>query len=186
MNIFDLFDDSTRPKAPPIAGATLEHRLAGRKLAFIHEMHIAALDETKAMMEKVQADELQAVRLADHIGSLQLVQNYRMFGNLCGRECQFLDFHHTSEDREIFPTLRTMGGEGLKNVIDRLAAEHVVVHELLEQLADQVVDIQAEPGPRTFAKAKKTFDLLYKTIRSHFEYEQSELEEALGFYEIPL
>lgn len=56
MKVFDLLDDKTRPKAPPIPGATLAHRMTGKKLAMIHEMHVVALDETRAMMDMIWPD----------------------------------------------------------------------------------------------------------------------------------
>jgi len=185
MNIFDIFDENKRPKAPPIPGATPAHRTAGKKLAMIHGMHLAALDETQAMMERVVAGERQVNELATQINSMELMGNYRHFGNLCGRECQFLDFHHTSEDNEIFPVLNANGGDGLKQVIARLTEEHLVVHELLESLATTVSDLLDKPGPDTFARTQETFTLLSRVVRSHFDYEQTELEEALGFYAVP-
>jgi predicted glycoside hydrolase/deacetylase ChbG (UPF0249 family) len=182
MNVFDILDGSTRPKAPAIAGATPEHRLAGRKLAAIHDMHMSALDETKAMMKLVEAGGSQVARLVDQIDALELAKNYRRFGNLCGRECQFLDYHHTSEDLEIFPVLRARGGEAMNLVVARLTQEHAVVGELLEELAAKATTLRANPGRDSFLSAKTTFELLYSVIRSHFGYEQAELEEALGFY----
>jgi hypothetical protein len=186
MKVFDLLDDKTRPKAPPIPGATLAHRMTGKKLAMIHEMHVVALDETRAMMDMVEAGEIAAGELAEHIGSLELLKNYRAFGNLCGRECQFLDFHHRAEDEEFFPVLHANGDEGMKRVVERLGDEHRIIGQILDELSANVALILTQPGPDTFSVTKTTFDVLYKVIRSHFSYEQAELEEALGFYSIPL
>lgn len=185
MNVFDIFDENTRPKAPPIPGATPAHRMAGRKLEMIHGMHLSALDETAAMMERVVVGESQVGDLATQINSMRLMSNYRQFGNLCGRECRFLEFHHMSEDNEIFPVIYANGGDGLKRVIARLTEEHLLVHELLESLATNVSDLLAQPGPDTFARTQETFTLLSRLVRSHFDYEQTELEEALGFYAVP-
>ncbi|WP_245500081.1 hemerythrin domain-containing protein [Rhizobium leguminosarum] len=186
MKVFALLDDKTRPKAPPIPGATLAHRMTGRKLAMIHEMHIVALDETMAMMDMVEAGEIAAGELAEHIDSLELLKNYRAFGSLCGRECQFLDFHHRTEEEEFFPVLHANGDEGMKRVVERLADEHRIIGQILDELSANVALILTQPGPDTFSVTKTTFDVLYKVIRSHFSYEQAELEEALGFYSIPL
>jgi iron-sulfur cluster repair protein YtfE (RIC family) len=182
MNVFDLFDKSQRPKAPPIPGATELHRSAGRRLAEIHEMHLLALEETKSMMDQVQHGEDNAKNLAEHVASLELFENYRRFGNLCGRECQFLDFHHTSEDNEIFPAIALNGSEGLRRVIARLSEEHSVIHKLLEALAMNVTDLWADPSATNFARTRETYQDLYKAVRSHFSYEQAELEEAIGYY----
>ncbi|MBW9118203.1 hemerythrin domain-containing protein [Rhizobium cauense] len=148
----------------------------------IHEMHIAALEETKSMMDRVQSGEDSTGSLAQQVTSLELLENYRRFGNLCGRECQFLDFHHTSEDNEIFPTIAEKGGEGLKRVIARLSEEHAAVHQLLKTLAMNVVVLHADPGPENFARTRETFEVLYEAILSHFGYEQAELAEAIDYY----
>ena len=39
-----------------------------------------------------------------------------------------------------------------------------------------------EPGRETFAELKAAFLALERFVRSHFGYEQEELEEALGYY----
>lgn len=152
----------------------------------IHAMHVVALDETKEMMERVEDSEIDASDLANKIASLELVANYREFGNLCGRECQFLDFHHNSEDTQIFPLLSAKGDDSLRRVVDRLMQEHTIVHELLVDLDRHVRAIAQDPRAETFAAAKQTFEQLYKFVRSHFGYEEGELEEALGFFDVPL
>jgi hemerythrin-like domain-containing protein len=129
---------------------------------------------------------MNASDLASKIASLELIKNYRDFGNLCGRECQFLDFHHTSEDEQIFPLLVAKGDDSLKRVVNRLMQEHTIVHELLLTLDEDVRAIMQKPCSETFAAAKQTFEQLYRFVRSHFGYEEGELEEALGFFDVPL
>lgn len=181
-----ILDDRDRPKAPPIAGATPEHRKAGGRLRLIHKMHIAALDETRQMMEFVEAGQAGVDGLASHIDTMGLTANIRSFGSLCGRECQFLEFHHTAEDQEIFPVLYGEGSEGLRRVIERLSLEHGLVHRLIERLAANVEGIKKDPTPQTFAIAKDTFARLYDVVISHFGYEEGELEEALGYHGVAL
>ena len=129
---------------------------------------------------------MNASDLASKIASLELIKNYRDFGNLCGRECQFLDFHHTSEDEQIFPLLVAKGDDSLKRVVNRLMQEHTIVHELLLTLDEDVRAIMQKPCSETFAAAKQTFEQLYRFVRSHFGYEEGELEEALGFFDVAL
>lgn len=182
MNVFDLLEDDTRPRAPPIPQATPADRMAGKRLAMIHAMHIDALNETKAMMLKVEAGELDAGTLATKIETLDMMRNYVRFGNLCGRECEFLNYHHSAEDGDIFPVILAGASDGVKAVIERLMQEHDVIHELLLTLSQNVTALLADPGAETFAQAKETFCLIDRVVRSHFGYEQTELEEALGFY----
>jgi iron-sulfur cluster repair protein YtfE (RIC family) len=182
MNVFDLLNDETRPKAPPIPGATMADRTAGRRLALIHDMHLEALDETMDMMRQVEAGEARIEEFAEHLDTLEMTKNYAKFGNLYGRECKFSDFHHTAEDTTIFPVIYANGSDGMRRVIARLAEEHVVIHELLVKLAGHVAAIRARPGPETFSEAKATLLVLDQVVRSHFGYEQNQLEEAIGYY----
>ena len=43
-----------------------------------------------------------------------------------------------------------------------------------------------EPGRETFAALKASFLALDRVVHSHFGYEQEELEEALGYFAVPL
>jgi hypothetical protein len=180
-----LLDDATRPKAPKIEGITPAQRRQGKRLALIHEHHLEQMNEVRWVMEQVEAGEQSAETLLEVISSLQMAANYRVFGNLCGRECQMLTLHHTIEDQSIFPALRH-GSDGLTKVVDRLAQEHLIIHQLLEALHDKAVNAVREPGRETFAALKAAFLALDRVVRSHFGYEQEELEEALGYFGIPL
>jgi hypothetical protein len=180
-----LLDDATRPKAPKIEGITPAQRRQGKRLALIHEHHLEQMNEVRWVMEQVEAGEQSAETLLEAISSLQMAANYRVFGNLCGRECQMLTLHHTIEDQSIFPALRH-GSDGLTKVVDRLAQEHLIIHQLLEALHDKAVNAVREPGRETFAALKAAFLALDRVVRSHFGYEQEELEEALGYFGIPL
>lgn len=180
-----LLDDATRPKAPKIEGITPAQRRQGKRLALIHEHHLEQMNEVRWVMEQVEAGEQSAETLLEAISSLQMAANYRVFGNLCGRECQMLTLHHTIEDQSIFPALRH-GSDGLTKVVDRLAQEHLIIHQLLEALHDKAVNAVREPGRETFAALKAAFLALDRVVRSHFGYEQEELGEALGYFGIPL
>jgi hypothetical protein len=183
--LIDLLDDDTRPKAPRIEGVTEAQRWHGKRLAQIHEMHLHQMTYVRHVMEHIEAGEEGAEALGEAIGGLQMRNNYRAFGNLCGQECQMLTFHHTAEDEYIFPALME-GGEGLRKVVERLGAEHDVIHQLLEEFETRVAALIADPSPDTFARVKEAFETLEKVVKSHFGYEQTELEEALGFMNVPL
>jgi iron-sulfur cluster repair protein YtfE (RIC family) len=178
-------DDSTRPKAPKIEGITPAQRLRGKRLALIHDYHLEQTNQVRWVMEQVEAGEESVATLLDAISSLQMTANYRLFGNLCGRECQMLSLHHTIEDESIFPVLQ-QGSEGLRKVVDRLSQEHSIIHRLLQTLEDNARNAVKEPSPETFSELKAAFLALERFVRSHFGYEQEELEEALGYFAIPL
>jgi hypothetical protein len=180
-----LLDDATRPKAPKIDGVTPEQRRRGKRLALIHDFHLEQMGEVRWMMAQVEAGAESAGRLREAISTLQMAANYRLFGNLCGRECQMLTLHHSIEDHSIFPLLRE-GSQGLRRVVDRLSAEHGIIHRLLLALEDHADETVNTPGPESFARLKAAFLALDRVVRSHFGYEQEELEEALGYFAVPL
>ena len=180
-----LLDDTTRPKAPKIEGVTPVQRRIGRRLALIHAHHLEQMHHVRWVMEQVEAGEQNAAKLLDAISSMQMTANYRLFGNLCGRECQMLTLHHTIEDQHMFPALRQASGT-LKEVVDRLSQEHVIIHQLLETLEAAAITAITKPGGEIFSELKTVFLALERFVRSHFGYEQEELEEALGYYDIPL
>lgn len=111
------------------------------------------------------------------------MHNYRRFGALCGQHCQIIEMHHSIEDQAIFPHLSAKSA-ALKPVIDRLIAEHEVVHALLLKLVDELQQLVSGPSPAQFARAKEVYEALEKLLISHFGYEEQEIGDALGVYEV--
>lgn len=176
-------DEATRPSAPAIPGATEQDRAAGRQLAAIHAAYLAELDALEGLLSAVERGEASAGAVSAAVGSLTLERNYRQFGTLCGRQCYVLTMHHTIEERHMFPAISARAAPGLLAVIERLQAEHVVVHQLLERLSEASLALGAQAGPAEFAATRDTFRALLKVVRSHFRYEETELAEAIGVYD---
>src|ERR1700678_554301 len=151
--VITLLDDSTRPKAPKIEGITPSQRRIGKRLALIHAHHLEQMNHVRWVMEQVEAGEQNAAKLLDAISSMQMTANYRLFGNLCGRECQMLTLHHTIEDQHLFQPLRQASGT-LKQVVDRLSREHLIIHQLLEALELAAMNATSKPGSETFSELK--------------------------------
>jgi predicted glycoside hydrolase/deacetylase ChbG (UPF0249 family) len=180
----DLADlkEAERPKAPPIEGVTDLQRRQGRQLAAIHRMHLMQMGQVRKMMQDIASGSVAPAALAQALPEMEMTRNYRQFGTLCGQECQFLDYHHGAEEHRVFPHLEGRGSDGLRAVIDKLRQEHEVVHALLERLYADAVRLVQSPGADAFEEAKATFEALERVVRSHFGYEEDELEEALGVY----
>ena len=178
-----LTDDSTRPHAPNIPGVTESQRRQGRRLALFHEMHLRELSKVRRAMAGVFAGEGTAEDLLVTISTMQMFGNMRQFGNLCGAACEMLTGHHMIEDEYVFPALRGKTA-GLNKVVERLMAEHLVIHDLLARLEAAARALITEPGAATAKGLRAEFNQLEAFVMSHFGYEQTELEEALGFYEI--
>jgi hemerythrin-like domain-containing protein len=179
LNRVTLLDDSKRPKAPKIEGLNAFQRSRGQRLKWFHDHHRAQLAEVSRALEA-----LDAAALSEQVGKLDMSANYRMFGNLCGQECQMLIGHHGIEDAHMFPLLHEEGSVGVKKVVERLMAEHLVVHELIEELEQRAWACLQNPSAETFAEAKETFLVLNTCVRSHFGYEETELEDALSVIDV--
>ena len=184
MSTITILDDSTRPKAPRIKGLSPFQEWQGKRLALIHRMHLEEMDHTRRIMEQIEAGEARLADLGDAVSSLNMAESYRAFGNLCGRECQLLTFHHMAEDQAVFPVLDRQGSEGLRKVVERLRAEHDVIHALLEELQAAARAAVSRADAKSFAILKESLARLDRTVRSHFGYEEVELEQALGFHEV--
>jgi len=90
--------------------------------------------------------------------------------------------HHTLEDQAVFPHLRARE-PGLGPVIDRLASEHEIIHDVLEDLDAELVALLARPGE--FTRLQQAADVLTDVLLSHLAYEEAQLVEPLarhGFY----
>ncbi|MEV6398540.1 nitroreductase/quinone reductase family protein [Streptomyces sp. NPDC051907] len=96
----------------------------------------------------------------------------------CLAFCQSLEFHHTSEDAHLFPT---MAGHHphLREAFDRLSAEHRTVSRIQNELAALLADIRTA-DPRRF---RVELDRMTRELTAHLDYEEEMLLPPLA--EIP-
>lgn len=177
-----VVDQGHRPKMPKLAAAQDHHRRQGRQLAAIHRMHLRDMAQIGQLIPMIANGERPPAELKSALGNLDLAQNMRLFGNLCGRECQVLTFHHNAEEDMIFPQLEQQNIDALTQVVARLRQEHLVVHELLLRLEAAAQTIITSPIAENFAQTRVIFEQLWTCVLSHFRYEETELQEALGLY----
>lgn len=174
LNRITLLDNSKRPKAAKIENLTPAQRQQGRRLSLFHNYHREQLREVESAMVHIDAS------LLTKISELDMRHNFKVFGNMCGQECQMLSGHHGIEDQAMFPILHEAGDAGLKKVVERLMSEHSVVHELIEELEAKANEAISNPTPETYTNLKSTFADLNTCVQSHFGYEETELEDALA------
>ncbi|QQA41813.1 hemerythrin domain-containing protein [Pelagovum pacificum] len=176
-------DEAGRPKAPPVPGATDHDRRRGLHLAAIHRGHLMEMHRLAQILDQVAAGVPGAAdQLADAVPAMEMVRNMQAVGTLCGRECQMLTFHHDIEEAQMFPGLDSVGNAGLSAVVAKLKAEHLVVHELIDLLAADAETLRRDPSAEALKRARESFEALGRVVRSHFGYEETELQEALGHY----
>lgn len=179
----EFLDDATRPTAPRLEGLTEAQRESGRHLKLIHDHLRENMRVLGALIERASAGEVSASEVAEATADMTMVTNFRRFGNLCGQYCQFVHTHHSIEDHSVFPPLAAKS-EALRKVTERLAAEHVVVHELLVRLIGALNTLVGQPTRANFDAAKTIYEALERVLLSHLGYEEDQIGDALGYYGI--
>jgi len=183
LPLHDLtIDEASRPTAPKVAAATDMHRRKGRQLAAIHRHYLMEMAQIGAVLERIEAKDTPPEHLKKIVLSLDMAENFRVFGSLCGRECQVLKFHHDIESSDMFPRLEAAGGDMFQQIVAKLLSEHEVVHELIIRLGRAAEELATDPNEANFIGASQVYRKLEEVVRSHFGYEEAELEEAIGYY----
>jgi alkanesulfonate monooxygenase SsuD/methylene tetrahydromethanopterin reductase-like flavin-dependent oxidoreductase (luciferase family) len=157
------------------------HSGAGAHLVEVHDGLRAELTRLRDIVEQVVVGEEQAHRARNAINELTMRQNNWTLGAYCAQYCRFVTGHHGLEDRSVFPHLRR-SDPALTPVLDRLESEHLVIHDVLEQLDEALVGLvsgTASTNGGGTAELKRVVDLLSTTLLEHLSYEESELVTAL-------
>jgi predicted glycoside hydrolase/deacetylase ChbG (UPF0249 family) len=178
-----FLDDSTRPPIPELPGLQDHQRLAGEHLKMIHDHLRDNMVTLGRLIERAGAGTASAADVAAETGDLVMVSNYRRFGTLCGQYCQFVHGHHSIEDQALFPALARQG-PAFKAIADRLQAEHVVVHRLLEKLIDALIALADAPDRQKFDDTVEVYRALEKVLLSHLGYEEEAIGDALGYFDV--
>lgn len=179
----NLIDDATRPKGPPLPELTPQQRQPGKHLAMIHEQFRQNMRIIQEMMTYAAEGAISAKELRTAAEAMPMLQNYRQFGNLCGQHCQIITMHHSIEDRMLFPRV-SQKAEALRPVIEQLIAEHEIIHTLIDQLTAALETLVETPEKSNYDNAIKAYTNLERVLLSHFKYEEAEIGDALGYYDI--
>jgi hypothetical protein len=180
-----VLDEASRPttsEPPPEVSFTARGTLVGGHLVDVHEHYRGELGELRGLLERVAQGATTAGHARSELNQFALRANNWTFGGLCQRQCLALEEHHLAEDGSIFPHLRRRQ-PSLHPVLDRLAAEHQVIGEVLEDIDAALIHLAQNPtevGP-----ISEAVDLLTDTMLSHFAYEERELIAPLaqhGFF----
>jgi len=178
-----FLDDATRPKVAKLTGLTEAQRAPGEHLREIHDHLRDNMQTIRVLIERAAEGLATPAEVARETGDLMMVANFRRFGNLCGQYCQLVHMHHSLEDAHVFPVLASQS-EGYRRVAERLEAEHRVVHQLLLRQIDALNALVEAPGPENFAAAREVFEALERVLLSHLGYEEDQIGDALGYFEI--
>jgi alkanesulfonate monooxygenase SsuD/methylene tetrahydromethanopterin reductase-like flavin-dependent oxidoreductase (luciferase family) len=180
-----VWDESTRPVAPPAPAGhphTARSQAIGRHLLDVHDHLRAELAQLRDLLERVRQGSETAGRVRALLNDMTMRQNNWTLGAYCAAYCTLVSQHHGLEDTSIFPHLRRADA-GLAPVIDRLEAEHVAIHSVVDGLDRALVNHIRAPGD--FGEVQDALDLLPDTLVSHLAYEEQQIMEPIaryGFY----
>ena len=178
------WDESARPHREPPADATYTDlgRQAGQHLIDVHDMLRRELEELRGLVAEVREGAMTAGAARSALNQMAMRQNDWTLGAFCSRYCRVVASHHSIEDASVFPHL-ARADTALGPVIDRLAEEHLVIHDAIESVDRALVEHITHP--EDFEPLQAAIDLLTDTLLSHLSYEEHELVEPLarvGFY----
>lgn len=180
-----VWDTSTRPSGPPPPASypyTRHGRAIGAHLAQVHDHLRSELAQIRELLRQVKLGSLPVGRARELINEMTIRQNNWTLGAYCASYCMIVTAHHGLEDQAVFPHLR-QSEPGLAPVIDRLEAEHVIIHEVMQDVDRVLVSLVSKPGD--LADVEEAVDVLSDVLLSHLKYEEGEITEPLsrhGFY----
>ena len=182
------WDESGRPSyagsAGPGPGHEYPHAAVPQHLVDIHDHLRSELATVRDLVDQVRVGSLTVGGARSVINTMTMRQNNWTLGAYCESYCRIVTGHHTLEDHSVFTHLRRREPD-LAEVLDRLQHEHVVIHDVLEQVDDALVGLVAAPEAMAEATAaldelQRAIDLLSDTLLSHLAYEERELIEPLA------
>lgn len=179
------WDESARPhRRPSDPGVTYtpRGRAVGQHLIDVHDTLRRELGELRQIVAQVRDGALSAGDARSALNEMAMRQNDWALGAFCSRYCSNVAQHHALEDDAIFPHL-ARSDASLGPVIDRLADEHLVIHDAIEEVDAALV--HHINNPRDFDRLQAAIDVLTDALVSHLSYEEQELVEPLarlGFY----
>jgi hemerythrin-like domain-containing protein len=186
LSSVQVWDEATRPSGPtPPPGAVYSRRgrVIGGHLIEVHDHLRAELDRVRDLVRQVREGAADAASARSAINEMTMRRNDWALGAYCASYCRFVTGHHMLEDEAVFPHLRASEAR-LGPVLDRLTDEHKIIHQVLNDVDQALVDHLRNPAD--FDGLQQAVDILTDTLLSHLAYEEAQLVEPLarhGFYD---
>ncbi|HEY4348384.1 MAG TPA: hemerythrin domain-containing protein [Gaiellaceae bacterium] len=179
------WDEAARPHRERSANDPTyseQGRLVGQHLVDVHDMLRRELGDLREALAQVVRGALTAAEARSTLNDMALRQNDWALGAFCSRYCALVTGHHGLEDDAIFPHL-VRSEPALGVVIERLAEEHLVIHDAVQSVDRALVTHMNNPADYT--KINAAIDFLTDALLSHLSYEEHQIVEPLarhGFY----
>ena len=179
------WDESARPTRvrstdDPVT-FTSRGRAQAQQLVDVHDHLRSELEQVRGLVEQVRGGAIDAGRARSVVNDMTMRQNDWTLGAYCASYCRLVTQHHTVEDRMLFPYLRSRDAD-LGPVLDRLAEEHKVIHQVLEDLDRALVgNLTGSDDPD---RLDAVTDRLSDALLSHLAYEERELLDPIATHEL--
>ena len=180
------WDETARPTYAAPDDSAYPQAVVPQHLLDIHDHLRTELGTVRDLVDQVRRGQLTVGAARSVINTMTMRQNNWTLGAYCESYCRIVTGHHTLEDHSVFTHLRRREPD-LGAVLDRLQEEHVVIHDVLEQVDDALVGLVGAPSYGADAttaldELQRALDLLTDTLLSHLAYEERELIDPLARY----
>jgi hypothetical protein len=180
------WDESSRPTLaePDDTAYSPAQEVFPQHLVEIHDHLRSELTRLFGLVEEVRRGVLTAGEARAEVQAMSLRQNNWTLGAYCQSYCAFVNGHHSLEDAGVFPHLRRADPRAAP-VLDRLAEEHVVIHDLLDSVDQTLVGLVRRTDGAALDAVEDALRTLGDRLLSHLAYEERELRGPLarhGFY----
>lgn len=170
-----VLDEATRPTVRLGLSLTPQQQAAGLHLRQIHDAFRGELTALESRVSEVRRGEASAADVRAAVSAFGGATGLTL-GQHCAQLCRFVTMHHSLEDSAMFPALGAHAK--VKPVVDRLAEEHVVIHDHLAHVDELAARLDADP--EVLPDLEAAVAVFAGVLRSHFTYEEDELSEPLG------
>jgi hypothetical protein len=181
----DTWEETTRPTLAEASDTGYSStQEAYHHLVEIHDHLRSELVRIHGLVEEVRRGVLTAGEARSEVHAMSLRQNNWTLGAYCQSYCGFVNGHHSLEDASVFPHLRR-AEPAAAPVLDRLSAEHVVIHRLLDDVDRTLVLLVQDAEESALDAVESSLQTLGDRLLSHLSYEERELRGPLtrhGFY----
>ncbi len=169
--------------APPSADLSTASPAGGMfpELLWVHA-HLRQDLETVRRLAGQARDGLSPETILAEIRNLQTNSPLWQLKFGCVRYCRFVNAHHAFEDQALFPTIRAQD-PSLGTVVDRLEADHLVVHAITDRIAAVADLVPSDASGVSRFELVAALTELEEHLLGHLAFEEASLEPILSSWD---